>query len=876
MSRQYLKRVTEVNELEKLDKLNKIARKINSVTELDDVLKLILQEGIRLLDVSYGDFWLVEKQTGDLVLLFTTHKGKLPKRKKRIKRGQGVCGWVVKNKKHAVISDVEWDKRYLRFLQGMKSELAFPLFFEEDVIGVMNFETEKENAFSGSEEELIHALAGHAVIAIRNAKLIEREKSFREIDKAILDSHLDLQTTLLVLLEKGLELLDTKKGQILLYDGKETLQIVASIPKKEIGRKLSIHNCVSGKAVKKGETIFVDDVSTEPLYKQILGEGIAAEMAAPLISDDETLGVFNIENSYGFSNDDKILFDTLAGQAAIAIKNAQLVRELQLKNKLVTAFKEVDDIIINPDFNFQDTLQVILEKVLSLLDTRKGQLLLRENDKLIISVTNGEVTDNNIKSITLDEGVCGFAARVKKHQIVPDVRQNKHYIKIIGNTVSEFAYPLLDKNGKVIGVFNAESPELDFFNEEHVKILDTVNNQISMAIQNAELQEVIKGLGEIISDINAAKSLDETLEKILDKALRLIKVPNGQLLEVDENKKELIIRVTRGKYDTNKADRFPIGVKGISSWVVKNKKPTRIHNVIKDPRYIGYLKNMSSELAVPLIADERVIGIINIESPELDFFTEQHEKVLSLLANGAALTMKNAKDRDRIKQLAILKNMGEYNERLLHWIGNKAAPILGCTNRILEDINIPVFEPDIKKSVKEDLEIIRKNSTLMLDIRKEFIGVTRELEVKPINLANILKESIKRKDITAKILDLHLEKDLPWAVGDERGIDMVLSNILQNALEALEGIEEKKLRIILKKDTQKNQLVLEITDNGCGISPKNISKIFQPFFTTKPKGNGIGLSISYEIISAMGGEMSVESEEQKGATFIIKLPIGGD
>lgn len=859
--------------LEKLSELNQIARLINSATNLNEILKLIVQQGIRLLDVSYGSIWLIEKQTGDLRLLFSTKEKKISKKKRRIGRGQGVLGWVVQNKKKAIISNVEWDNRYIGLFPGMRSELAFPLFFEKDVIGVMNFETEEENVFSGYKEELMETLAEHATNAIRNAKLLEREKYFRSIDRAILHSHLNLEKTLHVLIDEGLKLLDIQRGQILLFDGKETLELVASIPEKDIGRKFNINNCVSGKAVIEKKTIYVKDVSKEPLYKRVLGEEIVAEMVAPLISNGEVLGVFNIENAYVFSGDDKSLLETLAGQASIAIKNAQLVEEQQFQNKLLTAFREIDETIVDPAIDIQSTLEIILKKGLSLLGAEKGQLLLRENDKLIIQVTSGSLSNKSIERITFDEGVCGYAAKVKKPQIVPDVRKDSHYIIINSDTRSEFAYPLIDQNKRVIGVFNAESSYVDFFNEKHVGILDAMKNQIIMAIQNAELQEDIKRLGEIISEINAAKSLDETLGKILDEALRLIKVPNGQLLEVDESNNELEIKVTRGDF-IEKADRFPIG-QGIQSWVVTNKKEIRIPDVTKDPRYISYLKNMRSELAVPMIADRVVIGVINIESPELDFFTKQHEKVLKTLASGAALAIKNAKSRDRMKQLAILKNMGQYNERLLHWIGNKAAPILGCVNRLSEDIETAVFESEIKESVMEDLEIIRQNSTLMLDVKTEFIGVTRDLEMKPINLAEILEECIKRKNIKGEILDLKIEKRIPRARGDEKGLDMVISNILENALDAMEGIKEKKLQVILKQDPEGKHLLLKVADNGCGISQDDLSKVFLPFFTKKSKGTGIGLAISREIVAAMEGEMSVESEEQKGTSFIVKLPIEG-
>jgi putative methionine-R-sulfoxide reductase with GAF domain len=882
----YVEPLTNIDRAEENEKLNKIAREINKAADLDKVLELILQAGTELLNVSYGDLWLVDKQTGNLKLKFSTHRGKSQAANKIIKAGQGVCGWVVKNKKRVIISDVDYDKRYLSLIPGMKSELALPLFFGEDVIGVMDFETEEENAFSGYKAHLMEALTEHAVIAIRNTKLRDRVKGFRDIDKAILDSQLDLQKTLSVLTEKGLDLLEAREGQILLFDGKETLEIAASKPKKEIGRKISIHKCVSGKAVKEKKLIHIKDVSKEDLYFSVLGEEgekIVSEIAAPIMTNSKgqsVMGVFNVENSHGFSEGDKNLLITLTGQAAIAIKNAQLVIELKQTNKMLTAFKEIDEAIVNPDIDFKKTMEVILKNGLHLLNEGNkhplsGQILLKEEKGFVIQATIGGISKDDIDAIGLDKGVCGHAAKTEKPLIIPNVKKCKFYLNIINDTKSELAFPLLDQRNRVMGIFNAESPDEDFFNEEHLHTLEGMKNQIIMAIKNAALQEGYKQLGDILSDINAAENLGETLDKILDAALRLIGVPHGQLLEVDEKNNEMEIKTTRGIYDKTKAERIPIGEKGVSSWVVKNKEPIRIPDVSEDIRYIRYLKDMKSELAVPLMADGKVIGIINIESPHLDFFTDNHETMLKFLANGAAMAMKNARHRESIMQMEILKNMRDYNDRLLHWIGNKAVPVHGCISRISEDIEGALEDSEIKESVMEDLEMIRKNSALLVDVKTEFAGVTREFEIKPINLAGILEENLKRKNIPAEIVHKGIEENLPRAMGSQKQLDIVLSNLLQNALDAMEGQDEKRFHITLEKCIEKSQLILKISDNGSGIKRKDLEKVFLPFFTTKSKGVGIGLSISYEIIKAMRGEMSVESEEQRGTMFTIKLPVAG-
>ena len=96
-------------------------------------------------------------------------------------------------------------------------------------------------------------------------------------------------------------------------------------------------------------------------------------------------------------------------------------------------------------------------------------------------------------------------------------------------------------------------------------------------------------------------------------------------------------------------------------------------------------------------------------------------------------------------------------------------------------------------------------------------------------------------------------------------------NLIKNALAALEGIPEPRLEIAVKRVL--NHISLEVSDNGMGIPPEILEKIFVPFYSTKAEGSGIGLSLSRQIIRNHGGQISVESTVEKGCTFKILLPV---
>ena len=106
---------------------------------------------------------------------------------------------------------------------------------------------------------------------------------------------------------------------------------------------------------------------------------------------------------------------------------------------------------------------------------------------------------------------------------------------------------------------------------------------------------------------------------------------------------------------------------------------------------------------------------------------------------------------------------------------------------------------------------------------------------------------------------------------DEKLLSQVLINLLKNAMQALEGQADGKIR--MEVDTEKNQLLIRVTDNGPGVPSDLIEDIFVPFFTTKATGSGIGLSLSRQIIRMHGGELSVASQPYRETCFTVSLPV---
>jgi two-component system NtrC family sensor kinase len=137
------------------------------------------------------------------------------------------------------------------------------------------------------------------------------------------------------------------------------------------------------------------------------------------------------------------------------------------------------------------------------------------------------------------------------------------------------------------------------------------------------------------------------------------------------------------------------------------------------------------------------------------------------------------------------------------------------------------------------------------------------------NTLNLLSYHFKVNNVK---LVTHLAAELPYTMADEHQLQQVLVNILSNAYQAMAGSQDGECLTVVTTHDGTN-LAMQISDTGPGIAPENLYRIFDPFFTTKETGTGLGMSLSYGLIKAHGGEITVASEPGEGATFTIVLPI---
>jgi len=251
--------------------------------------------------------------------------------------------------------------------------------------------------------------------------------------------------------------------------------------------------------------------------------------------------------------------------------------------------------------------------------------------------------------LKVGEGVTGRAAQMRKAVLVDDVTADPKYIAAVPNVRSELAVPLLTKN-RVIGVIDLEAREPGYFTEEHSRLLTLVASRMAAGIENAQLytrtmrqSRILLLLNEIARELTSILNLDELLGRIAELLRRLIDYQMFSILLLDSAGEKLQHRFSlRFNENIQLKNEIPLG-RGLVGYAAETKQAVLVPDVTKDPRYIEANPETRSELVVPLIYKDKVIGILDLEHTRRGFFTDDHRRTITTLAAQIAIAIENAR-----------------------------------------------------------------------------------------------------------------------------------------------------------------------------------------------------------------------------------------
>jgi signal transduction histidine kinase/putative methionine-R-sulfoxide reductase with GAF domain len=561
------------------------------------------------------------------------------------------------------------------------------------------------------------------------------------------------------------------------------------------------------------------------------------------------------------------------------------------KSKEINALLEISKAIAS-DLYLEDVLRLIVTVTANLMDSKICSLwILDEKDQKLKLKATQSISEEYLKerSLAMGEGVVGHVAlRNQPMAILNVIKEPLYKEKELAKKeglVSMLSVPMCIKD-RVIGVINCYTSYPHPFSKSEEEMLTTVANQAAICIENSGLMETL--------------DVDEILRLVLEGLTKNIGFDRARLYLVNEKRNVLECKMAVG-IDEERIRGITLRLNPEDSIVARSifeKQPFIIPDASKDPRVNPIIKekfNLHSLVAIPLLVKEKALGAIAADfiDPNKNITKEALESVMAF-AQQAGLAIHNAFMYQELKTFSqqmeekIQKTTADLKKteaqlirsEKLAALGQLAAGIAHEIRNPLTSINILIHSMTENlpsgDSHKEDLKVIEEEIHRMNEILDQFLRFAKPATplLEKADVSSIFEETLQllRPHIEKQIIVVKKEfQSLPIILMDREQMKQVFLNLLLNAIQAMPGGGHLTLRGRNSEDGQ--WIHISIQDSGIGISSENINKLFDPFFSTKEGGIGLGLSITHRIIDQHHGKIEVESAPGKGTLFTIWLPI---
>lgn len=425
--------------------------------------------------------------------------------------------------------------------------------------------------------------------------------------------------------------------------------------------------------------------------------------------------------------------------------------------------------------------------------------------------------------------------------------------------------------------------------------LEEMGLLIEKALEKSDLRALI-ALYECSRTLFSTINLKELLKIVMDLIQKVLQADEGSLMLLNKDNK-LYIASSIG-IEKIVADKVYLNIgERIAGRAAAERREMLLINGLTDyPEFSGIdiNFNIGSSIVIPLAHQDELLGVLNLNRiSNRDNFNSSDLRNASIFASQVTQAVQNAKmyqtlennieelkaahkmleeTKDQLVESEKLASIGRLVAGVAHELNNPLTSVIGYTDLLIQS--------DIQGEAKKQLVIIFKEAERCRTIIQDLLVFARRREpvFEQINLNTLIRETIESLSVEISkncIEVIQKSGDQQMIIADACQLKQVFMNILTNAMHALASVNGEKKVTISVHATKRDFVKVSFSDNGPGIEEKNLSKIFEPFFSTKGvgKGTGLGLSLSYGIIKQHGGSISVRSKQGQGATFDIEIPL---
>jgi GAF domain-containing protein len=904
-------------QLEEIRTLHELSVAATASLDFEAVTRYTVEALQRSLGFEYIGLFLVNDE-GDYAHLFATSSLQAEYERNRfIKVGAGIVGWSIAHGLLINVPDVLQDPRHLPGIASTRSELCVPLRVGERVIGAIDVQSPRVNAFTLSDERLLTTIAGQWAVILENTKLFAAERLRREqmerlqASAAAIAAELDLNTLLDLIVQEATRTFNTPAASLLLLDPADQMLCIRAsrglsanfVPQLSLNPEwLGWTVDETGRGVNATTQLIADLRTMEASgeHRQLFeAEDLCSLMRAPIISRGRLIGALDVYSRSAprrFREDEIDLAEIFTSQAAVAIENALLLEETRRRLAEISILFEAARAGAS-SLDMDQVLDRVLEVIRRSLRFETFEFILLDADGRTLHTRAGYgfAQDAPHLRVNLGEGVVGWVAQNRQAALINDVQKDARYLVTVEQTRSELAVPLLAAD-RLVGVMNVESSRLNAFTPDDERLLQTLAGQLAVLIENARLhEETQQRLAEMSTLYTFAEQLTTSIDlaTLLDSIVVTLKEVlhcrgvSISLLNLDTQLLE--IRAAAGlQLKWRQAAKLKVG-EGISGKVAATASPIYVPDARSLSDFIFFDPVVRSLLVVPLMVKDRVIGTLAIDQAIPDAFTQDDQRTLTIAAAQAAAAIENAQLYTDLEERAakleqaykelqeVDKLKDELVQNVSHELRTPLTFIKGYVELLLEEDMGPLSEAQ-----RESLTIVADKTNALTRLVSDIIYL-QQVEWESLQfsqqdmreMARLALQSCEVSAVTAGIsLHLQADLDLPPIMVDRDRVNQVFDNLLGNAIK----FSPRGGAITIEVTDAGDMIQLSVLDTGVGIPPDKLERVFDRFYqvdgsaTRRFGGAGLGLAIARRIVEAHGGHIWVDSAVGQGSAFRFTLP----
>ncbi len=800
----------------------------------------------------------------------------------------------------------------------ISTEILLPLQLNGTTIGLLIVASGKPPHAMASDVALLEFLADQITVAIQNAQLFTamRQKT-QELtslyETALMTNQVSDPRQLVKQLYKQIEpLLAPDDFHLVLYDEpKDELEVAFSMRKgKRIPDVSPLHrpleaSGLTGWVIRRRETLLINDMETEALPTAPCDGACARSwLGMPLIAYQQVIGALTIGSKQkdAFETNQQRFMESIASQVATALISTQMHQEVAATADQLAILHASSQELISIRADAEEVYRAIHKTVSRLMEAEAFVIALldQQKDQIYFPYLVDRGERRAARRVARDACLSGEIIATGESRLIPDIKKVPARIKSklfhFGDPISIrsiLAVPLR-LHGQVFGMLATESYQPNAFTLEHQRILEMLAFDAAIALENARLfieehkrRQELEAIRKATLQLTSSLELKPVLQAILKHALELVGGDDAHIFLYDGQ--ELQFGAARWADGERRKPFSEPRRDGLTYTVVRSGERVAVENLSTHPLF----KDTDWEgaiLGLPLLIDQRVIGVMNIAFARPHTFSENEMRVLTLLADQAALAIHNANlfaesraratdlaaALERLQQLDTMKS--QFIQNTSHELRTPVTLIRGYAE-LLESGRLG----ELAESQATAINVITRRARVLSKMLDDFNAIleteSRKTEWGPVEIARLLQKIIKeyRKRIDEKELTFEtiLEAESALVLGNEVHLHRVVDNLLDNAVK----FTAPGGKITLRFQKEDGWALIEVTDTGIGIPNDQWERIFERFYqvdgsmTRRYGGTGLGLALVKEITESHGGGVDVESEVGEGSTFQVKLPL---